>query len=62
MTDYVECSIGKISEIPLWLEAHLVAMTHQYGANVVLGLLATSETDFTFYLIKKVILQAENLV
>jgi len=31
------------------------------GANQILALLSNSDTDFTFYLIKKVILLGENL-
>lgn len=39
----------------------IIKMTKVLGANQVLALLNSSESDWTFYLIKRVILQAENL-
>ncbi|CAD8179111.1 unnamed protein product [Paramecium pentaurelia] len=62
LADFQECGISQVGFVPLWLETRIVKMTKQYGANQILGLLSSSETDFTFYLIKKIILTTDNLI
>ncbi|CAD8200006.1 unnamed protein product [Paramecium pentaurelia] len=62
LADFQECGISQVGFVPLWLEMRIVKMTKQYGANQILALLSSSETDFTFYLIKKIILTTDNLI
>ncbi|CAD8202456.1 unnamed protein product [Paramecium octaurelia] len=62
LADFQECGISQVGFVPLWLEMKIVKMTKQYGANQILALLSSSETNFTFYLIKKIILTTDNLI
>ncbi|CAD8111512.1 unnamed protein product [Paramecium sonneborni] len=62
LADFQECGISQVGFVPLWIEMKIVKMTKQYGANQILALLSSSETDFTFYLIKKIILSTDNLI
>ncbi|CAD8110674.1 unnamed protein product [Paramecium sonneborni] len=62
MTDFIECGVSKIQSMPIWIEIHLVRLIKTKGPNHVLGLLGTLENYDTFQLIKKIVLQAENLL
>ncbi|CAD8121777.1 unnamed protein product [Paramecium sonneborni] len=62
LADFQECGISQVGFVPLWIEMRIVKMTKQYGANLILALLSQSETDFSFYLIKKIILLTDNLI
>ncbi|CAK58174.1 unnamed protein product (macronuclear) [Paramecium tetraurelia] len=62
LADFQDCGISQVGFVPLWLEMRIVKMTKQYGANQILALLSSSESDFTFYLIKKIILTTDNLI
>ncbi|CAD8091890.1 unnamed protein product [Paramecium primaurelia] len=60
--DFLECGISKIVSIPIWVEIHLIRLIKLKGCNYVLGLLCTLEDIDTFQLLKKIVLQTENLL
>ncbi|CAD8201689.1 unnamed protein product [Paramecium octaurelia] len=62
MMDFLECGISKIVSIPLWIEIYLVRLIKLKGCNYVLGSLSALEDYDTFQLMKKIVLQTENLL
>ncbi|CAK94044.1 unnamed protein product (macronuclear) [Paramecium tetraurelia] len=62
LMDFLVCGISKIVSIPLWIEIFLIRLIKLKGCNYVLGLLSALEDQDTFQLIKKIVLQTENLL
>ncbi|CAD8203577.1 unnamed protein product [Paramecium octaurelia] len=62
MVDFIECGISKIESMPLWIEIHLIRLIKLKGSNYVLGLLGQLENEDAFQLMKKIVLQSENLL
>ncbi|CAD8105819.1 unnamed protein product [Paramecium sonneborni] len=62
MVDFLECGIQKIQSMPIWVEIHLIRLIKIKGSNYVLGLLSALESQDTFQLMKKIVLQADNLL
>ncbi|CAD8203259.1 unnamed protein product [Paramecium pentaurelia] len=62
MVDFIECGISKIESMPLWVEIHFIRLIKLKGSNYVLGLLSQIENQDVFKLMKKIVLQTENLL
>ncbi|KAM3146848.1 hypothetical protein pb186bvf_001002 [Paramecium bursaria] len=61
LQDFLECGVNQVSTIPIWLEQHIVRLVKLHGSNNLLSLLTVAENDFTFYLLKMLIVNAGDI-